>query len=172
MIVVSYATEKYWPAAQRLEKSMQRVGLRYYVEYMDDFSNKKGHKIYKPFFLERMFVKFPGENITLVDGDSYFIRKPPQLNISADMGLVVGKHHENHQYWFSDAFHIHHPTEGTRHFIRIWKRLCEDRDWITGNNHPRILAAFYLSRRMTSFEYIDLKGSFSRNRGKPGEIIY
>jgi hypothetical protein len=172
MIITSYATERYWAAARRLEQSLKRFDMKCHIEYMQDFSNVKGHKIYKPFFLEQMMNNYQDEEIILVDADSVFLKRLPELDIKSDMGLVLGKQNERHQYWFSDAFHIHRPTPGTRDFIRIWKRLCEDRDWIIGNNHPRILATFYLTRHMTTWEFIDLKGSFARNFGKRQQMNY
>lgn len=172
MIITSYVTDEYKKYGKRLKNRLDELGVFNHVEFMDSFGSTKDHKIYKPFFLNDMMRLYPDDDIVIVDGDSYFLDKPPDINIKADMGLVLGKQHENHQYWFSDAFHVHRHTPGTEEFIRIWMDLCKDRDWIKGNNHPRILATFYLTRRMTSWEYINLDGTFVRNYGKKGAMTY
>lgn len=128
-MIVSYVTEEYRKKGERLADCLSGYDVPFFVKFMDSFGTHKDHKIYKPFFLEEMLNKYPDEpSITLVDGDSFFMKKPLSIEIKNDMGLVRGKQHENHQYWFSDAFHIHRPTQGTKDFVRIWKRLCEERN--------------------------------------------
>lgn len=173
MKVISYVTAEYKKYGERLQDNLRDLGLPHHIEFLRSWDDKKGHKIYKPFFLEWMFAQFPDDVLMLVDGDSFFLNAPPKQvwNIKTDMGLVEGKQNRNFEYWLSDACHIHRPTQGTKEFIRIWKSLCREKDFIRGNNHPRFMAAYYLSRRMTTWEFIDLKGSFVRNYGKK-EMIY
>jgi len=171
MKIVSYVTEEYQHQGERLKECLERLKLSHNIEFIKSKGSAKANKIWKPFFLEKQFNKFPNEQLTLVDGDSYFVKRPPEIIIKKDMGLVESGATKE-QYWFSDAIHIHAPTQGTKEFIRIWKSLCKYVDFIASNNHPRILAAFYLSRKMTTYEFIDLKKTFRRNYGQHNESVY
>lgn len=173
MKIVSYVTKEYKKYGERLQDNLNDLGVSHYIEFMPSWDDAKAHKIHKPFFLEKMFKQFPDEKIMLVDGDSFFLKEPPKevWQIKTDMGLVEGKQNRNFEYWISDACHVHRPTKGTKELIRIWKTLCRKKDFIKGNNHPRFMAAYYLSRRMTTWEFINMKGTFVRNYGKR-EMIY
>lgn len=170
MIVISYVTKSYWKSGEKLKASCEKFNISHSITFLDDWAEPKVHKLYKPFFLEETFKKFPREILCFVDGDSQWIKEPPKVNLTTDIGLVESNA-AKWNFWFSDAVRFYRNSPGTAEFIRCWKMLCEP-NLIQRNNHPRVLAAFYLAKGNFKWKWVRLNGSFARNYGKKDEMIY
>ena len=91
-VVVGYYTigTLYEAKAHILIKSLERHDVPHYIEGVENLGSWKKNTGYKPTFLKRMLLKFPGVNVVYVDVDAEFLKYPILFDtLDCNVGVYV-----------------------------------------------------------------------------------
>ncbi len=96
-MVVGYYTKDtlYQEYASIFAKSLDRLGVTFYLEAMDSLGTWHKNTRYKPTFIKKMLKEFPDYNIVYNDVDAEFL-KYPKLFEDLDYEIAVHKFDRRH----------------------------------------------------------------------------
>lgn len=129
--VVSYYTPEYEDHAMRLQESLHRFGLQYYLAVKPSSGSWQANCAFKPRFILHCREKFPGMPLLWLDADATVEATPKLIANYADMPLIdVAVRTSNTtppHPWnrvMSGTVYLG-PGERTTHLVRRWAALAE-----------------------------------------------
>jgi hypothetical protein len=159
-IVVGYYTKKtlYEKEALRLKTSLEKFGVPFYLQGIEDLGGWYANICFKPTFLKQMLIKFPEHDIIYVDCDAEFFHYPELFNnFIGNIGVYIFDRSEYGPYnkgleVLSGTIFLRNNNE-VKELIVKWEKECEA--------HPHTWDQKSL-QKVLSNNYTELPGEYCK----------
>lgn len=133
-LYVSYYTidEIYEGEACGLRHSLESFGLDHDIEAIPDHGGWWRNTSYKPTFLKRKRLEYPGRPLVWLDADARVLRRPYMFDGCARMGIDVALHYnrQDPMKTLSGTVFIG-ATHGGNAILDKWSRICQSHpEWL------------------------------------------